>query len=160
MGKRLVLVVEDQAILGTLYEDALRLVGFEVKIIRDGLAAINYIEIGEIPEFIILDINLPRMSGRDVLHHIRKRDNYATVPVLVITANSVMAERVTDELTAYDRLLIKPVQMKDLQAFAKQIHTRESNTPPDFIAETQETRGIQDTQLAQSDDGDSASSVD
>jgi two-component system chemotaxis response regulator CheY len=148
MGKSLVLIIEDQPTLGVLYEDALRLVGYDVKIMRDGLAAINYIEMGNVPTFIILDINLPRMSGRDVLQHIRKQPEYASVPVLVITANTVMAERVKKELTEYDRLLMKPVHMRDLQAFAKQIRTRQ----PDHIADTQETPQIDDDMLTQPED--------
>jgi DNA-binding response OmpR family regulator len=148
MSKSLVLIIEDQPTLGTLYEDALRLVGFNVKIMRDGLAAINYVEMSDVPAFIILDINLPRMSGRDVLQHIRKQPEYARVPVLVITANTVMAERIKTELTEYDSLLMKPVHIRDLQNFAKQIQTRQ----PDSRADTQETPQIDDSTLTQPDD--------
>src|SRR5688572_26062276 len=119
MQRPLAFVIEDQMSLSTLYEDALRLVGYDVKLFRNGLEAINAIEMNEPPAFIILDVNLPGLSGKDVLQHIRKNKKYTKVPILLATANSVMAKVIQPDLTAIDQLFIKPLSMMDLQKMAK-----------------------------------------
>ena len=121
MQRPLAFVIEDQMNLSILYEDALRLVGYDVKLFRNGLEAVNAIELNEPPTFIVLDVNLPGLSGRDVLQHIRRNNKYANVPILIATANSVMAKIIQPDLTENDSLFIKPVSMMDLQKMAKDV---------------------------------------
>jgi DNA-binding response OmpR family regulator len=123
MQRPLAFVIEDQMNLSILYEDALRLVGYDVKLFRNGLEAVNAIEMNEPPTFIILDVNLPGLSGRDVLQHLRRNKKYENVPILILiaTANSVMAKIIQPELSENDSLFIKPVSMMDLQKMAKDV---------------------------------------
>jgi DNA-binding response OmpR family regulator len=150
MQRPLAFVIEDQMSLSTLYEDALRLVGYDVKLFRNGLEAINAIEMNEPPAFIILDVNLPGLSGKDVLQHIRKNKKYNEVPILLATANSVMAKVIQPDLTAIDQLFIKPLSMMDLQKMAKDVakkkldlSTQELKTALQ-IRETQSAKAIQE----------------
>ena len=140
MKRPLAFVIEDQMNLSTLYEDALRLVGYDVKLIRNGLEAINAVELNEPPTFIVLDVNLPGLSGKDVLQHIRKNQKYNDVPILIATANSVMAKVIQPELTANDQLFIKPVSMLDLQKMAKDVAKKKLDLS------TQELKSAIDTQ--------------
>ncbi|MEO1164378.1 MAG: response regulator [Chloroflexota bacterium] len=142
MPKPLALVVEDQINLVTLYEDVLRLVGYDVHSIQDGLKALNYLETNDTPPtLIILDVNLPSLSGQDLHAHIRKNDKYANTPVLILTANSLMAERIKPKITEKDHLYIKPVSVMQLQSLAKSMrpdpnaqrktaHERDTDTMP------------------------------
>jgi DNA-binding response OmpR family regulator len=145
--------------LSILYEDALRLVGYDVKLIRNGLEAVNAIELNEPPTLIILDVNLPGLSGRDVLQHIRKNRRYDDVPVLVSTANSVMAKVIEPELSDNDSLFIKPVSMVELQKMAKAIakqkqadatqtmsaiETARSSQTMKAVTDTSETKQVSD----------------
>jgi DNA-binding response OmpR family regulator len=150
MQRPLAFVIEDQMSLSTLYEDALRLVGYDVKLFRNGLEAINAVEMNEPPAFIILDVNLPGLSGKDVLQHIRKNKKYSDVPILIATANSVMAKVIQPDLTAIDQLFIKPLSMMDLQKMAKDVakkkldlSTQELKTALQ-IRETQSAKAIQE----------------
>jgi two-component system, OmpR family, alkaline phosphatase synthesis response regulator PhoP len=150
MQRPLAFVIEDQMNLSILYEDALRLVGYDIKLFRNGLEAINAVELNEPPTFIILDVNLPGLSGKDVLQHIRKNKKYADVPVLIATANSVMAKVIQADLTSIDQLFIKPVSMMDLQKMAKDVakkkldlSTQELKTALQ-IRETQSAKAIQE----------------
>jgi DNA-binding response OmpR family regulator len=129
-------VIEDQVNISMLYEDALRLVGYEVVALRDGLLALNALETRDVPSLIILDINLPRLSGRDLHKHIRSRDKYKNVPVIILTANSLMAERLAPEMTARDHLYIKPIGMKEFQELAKAMRPGQDGVP-DYMADTQ-----------------------
>jgi len=129
-------VIEDQVNISMLYEDALRLVGYDVVALRDGLLALNALETRDAPNLIILDINLPRLSGRDLHKHIRSRDKYKNVPVIILTANSLMAERLMPEMTSRDHLYVKPIGMKEFQELAKAMRPGRDGTP-DYMADTQ-----------------------
>lgn len=119
MAKALAYIIEDQASLAMLYEDSLRLIGYDVVRISNGLEAINYIELHDVPTMIILDVNLPGASGRDVWQHIRKQRRFSETPVVIATANTLMAARLEQEIGAFDQLLIKPLSLKTLQEVAK-----------------------------------------
>jgi DNA-binding response OmpR family regulator len=129
-------VIEDQVNISMLYEDALRLVGYEVVAIRDGLLALNALETQDAPNLIILDINLPRLSGRDLHKHIRSREKYKDVPVIILTANSLMADRLASDMTARDHLFVKPIGMKEFQELAKAMRPGRDGVP-DYMADTQ-----------------------
>lgn len=124
-------IVEDQMYLATLYEDTLRLVGFDIIISRDGLEALNKLEITDIPTMILLDVNIPGLSGKDLHKHIRGKERFKDVPVLIATANSVAAASMQAELVENDTLMVKPIGMRDLQQFAKAAVAKASNTPDD-----------------------------
>jgi DNA-binding response OmpR family regulator len=119
MQKSTAFVVEDQLHLVTLYEDALRLVGFDVTTARNGLDALNQLEVADVPTMILLDVNIPGLSGKDLHKHIRSKDKFKGVPVLIATANSVAAASMQSELVENDTLMVKPIGMRDLQQFAK-----------------------------------------
>lgn len=147
MQRPLAFVIEDQMNLSILYEDALRLVGYDVKLFRNGLEAVNAVEVYEPPTFIILDINLPGLSGRDVLQHIRKNPKYDDVPVLIATANSVMAKVIEPEIGEQDTLFIKPVSMIDLQKIAKDVAKKKLDISTQELKSAVET--ARDTQSMQ-----------
>jgi len=136
MGKALALVIEDQTNLAILYEDALRLVGFDVVAIHDGLEALNHLELNDAPNLIILDVNLPSLSGRDIHKHIRGTDKYAKTPVIILTANSLMIDKIRPTITSNDYVFVKPIGMKQLQDLAKAVRPNDAGLP-DYMAKTQ-----------------------
>ena len=147
MAKPRAFVIEDQADLSMLYEDALRLVGFDVEVIRTGLDAINIIQIKDPPALITLDVNLPGLSGHEVYRHICSNKQYTHIPVLISTANSVMALKIQAELRPIDNIFIKPVSMLVLQKLAQkalvkakeQLVKNEDIVPPAEKAQAIET---------------------
>jgi DNA-binding response OmpR family regulator len=79
-----VLVVEDDASLRRLYRTALLAAGYDVTSVEDGLDALRQIEL-EVPGGVVLDLELPRLSGRDVRRELAARQETAGVPVVVVT---------------------------------------------------------------------------
>lgn len=75
----------------------------KISVIRDGKQAIDYldnlanIEQNELPDFILLDINLPKKNGHEVLHHIKESETLKQIPVIMLTTSS--SEQ--DVLTSY-----------------------------------------------------------
>ena len=107
------LVVEDDKEIARFVEFVLRDESFEVEIAHDGEIALEWLA-AHVPDIVILDLNLPLVSGMDVLRHIRQDDALAAVPVIVISANPHMADQLYDEA---DLILQKPVsfdQLRDL----------------------------------------------
>ena len=79
-----VLIVEDDAALRGLYRLALRAAGYDVIAVEDGLDALRQVE-QVVPNAVVLDLELPRLSGRDVQRELASRADTAAVPVVVVT---------------------------------------------------------------------------
>src|SRR6185312_13639945 len=64
----------------------------EVIAIRDGRKAIDFFESinnrEHIPNLILLDVNLPRMSGHEVLAYIKNNEKFKSIPVIMLTTSS------------------------------------------------------------------------
>jgi CheY-like chemotaxis protein len=68
------------------------------------------------PEVIIMDINLPGMSGLDALHALRARADLASIPVIALTAAASDRDRQQGMQAGFYRYLTKPVQVDELIA--------------------------------------------
>jgi DNA-binding response OmpR family regulator len=83
-----VLVVEDDPPLRELYRSMLRQAGFPVLTADDGLAALRCIEDRPVAA-VILDLVLPRMSGREVCHELKARPAMSHIPIIVVSGHDV-----------------------------------------------------------------------
>ncbi|HNW91896.1 MAG TPA: response regulator [bacterium] len=106
------LVVDDIAYTRLLYGKALKKLGFAIVEAENGAAAVRA-ALSQAPDLILLDLNLPDISGLEVLQTLRQQK--LTVPVMVITANEdrdLVMKLVTLGISDY---LIKPVDIFELQ---------------------------------------------
>ena len=69
-----VLIVEDDPVLRSMYSALLRMEGFAVVGVEDGVDALRHLE-GSHPSAVVLDLGLPRLGGRDVQLEIRSRSD-------------------------------------------------------------------------------------
>ncbi len=100
----------------------------KISIAYDGVEAINFLKKTppyhgtEMPDLILLDINLPKMDGKEVLSIIKKDPDLKRIPVIMLTTSS--SEK--DILTSYDNhancYITKPV---DLERFMEVVRTIE-----------------------------------
>ncbi len=82
-----ILFVEDDVVVIRNYRSPLQLEGYEVEVAMDGEAAVAFLE-RNVPSAVILDLQVPRLSGVEVLKHIRKIPALAAVPVIVLTGGT------------------------------------------------------------------------
>ena len=80
----LLLVVEDDHVLRDLYRVTLSLSNFAVHACEDGLDALHYLDQSR-PDVIVLDLDLPRISGTVLYDEIRARRRAERVPIIVVT---------------------------------------------------------------------------
>jgi CheY-like chemotaxis protein len=101
-----ILLVDDDALVLELYRKKLVQGGFEVFTATDGLEAIK--RLGSLtPDFVVLDLMMPKLSGADVLKFIRAKPTLAKVPVAVLT-NAFMSDHARAVSTmGVDRAIIK-----------------------------------------------------
>src|SRR5206468_3210935 len=108
-----VLLAEDNSQLATWLAKSLRQKHFAVDWLADGATADQSLS-SEDYDAVILDLNLPRMDGLEVLRRLRKRG--ARTPVLVLTARGSLDERVTGLNAGADDYLAKPFELAELEA--------------------------------------------
>ena len=123
-----ILVAEDDALLGDAIAGHLRHGGHAVDWVRDGAAADAALR-SQSFKLAILDLGLPRVSGRDVLSRLRGRA--ASTPVLIITATDAIADRVAGLDAGADDYLVKPFALAELEARVRALirrsHGRDRN---------------------------------
>lgn len=108
-----ILLVEDDALLGDGVYAGLQRDDNIVDWVKNGETAILAISETQF-DCIILDIGLPKMSGLDVLRHLRGSNN--TVPVLILTAQADISDRVKGLDAGADDYLTKPFEFAELCA--------------------------------------------
>jgi CheY-like chemotaxis protein len=84
---QLILVVEDDVTTRDLYRVALRAAGYTVAAVEDGADALRFVE-QQLPDVVILDLDLPRVDGRDVRRELRVRAETQDIPILIATGAS------------------------------------------------------------------------
>ncbi len=81
-----ILVVEDDPQLLRLYRAALLVSGFDVIPVSDGIEALYQID-ADLPDLVVLDLGLPRLSGHDVQRDLSANDRTKHIPILVVTGD-------------------------------------------------------------------------
>ena len=108
-----VLVVEDDKAVRESLERALRLEGYTVETVRDGLAALE-VTPRVAPAVIVLDVMLPFVDGLSVCRRLRERG--AHTPILLLTARTEISDRVAGLDAGADDYLPKPFALEELLA--------------------------------------------
>jgi len=74
------------------------------------------------PDFILLDLNLPRMDGREVLSIIKADDHLKTIPTVILTTSESEADIARSYQLQANCYLSKPVQLDNFEALVKSIN--------------------------------------
>lgn len=122
-----VILVEDNLSLAKGIENALKDLGHAVDHLDDGLDADAFLS-RQSADVAIIDINLPRLSGIEIIRRLRARGD--TIPVLVLTARGKTSERVEGLDAGADDYLIKPFDMEELIARLRALSRRRPQVAP------------------------------
>jgi DNA-binding response OmpR family regulator len=119
-----VLVVDDEQDIAGLIKHGLEKAGdIEVEIVLTGDAALKAVT-EHTPDMIILDLNLPVLSGLEVCRILRARPNTQRVPIIMLTARTSESDRVTGLDVGADDYIIKPFSLRELAARVRAVLRR------------------------------------
>ena len=124
-----ILLVEDNAADVRLTQEALRegKVKNNLSVARDGEEALKMLRReGEYastprPDLILLDLNLPRKDGREVLQEIKANDDLKLIPVVVLTTSSAEADILKSYQLHANCYITKPVDLEQFISVVKSI---------------------------------------
>ena len=108
-----------------------------LEIVRDGKEAVDYFSDPAQPanlSLILLDLNLPRRPGLDVLKWIRQQPGLCTLPILILTSSSHARDVHSAYRLGANAYLLKPSQAKDLNGLVQGISDfwlQRNQPPPD-----------------------------
>jgi two-component system cell cycle response regulator DivK len=109
----LVLIVEDNERNLKLVRDVLGFAGFSVLEARDAEAGIELARVQK-PDVVLMDINLPGMTGFEALTALRSDASTASIPVLAVTAYAMKDDRARILAAGFDGYVEKPVDVRAL----------------------------------------------
>lgn len=113
---RKMLAVDDSPSVRKLVQFTLKAKGYEVSSAGDGMEALEFLK-QEKFDAIILDINMPRMNGLEFLRTIKANDQYAPIPVIMLTTEGQDDDKdmaISLGATAYMVKPFKPTQLLSL----------------------------------------------
>jgi CheY-like chemotaxis protein len=119
-----ILLIEDSLTDAKLAIEALRHgdIKHRMTLVRDGNEAIEFLHQRGLfarvprPDLILLDLQLPKRGGRDVLTAIRSEEQLKAIPVVILTSSKDHEDLIRNELLQVEGYLLKPL---DIQAFVE-----------------------------------------
>jgi CheY-like chemotaxis protein len=112
-AKAKILVADDNEMNALALEDYLTAVGYELYFAADGEQALAYAEeIG--PDLILMDIQMPKISGVEATRRLRKNPRFANTPILALTALAMPGDRELCLAAGASAYISKPFLLKDL----------------------------------------------
>jgi DNA-binding response OmpR family regulator len=132
-----VLVVDDEQDIAGLIKHSLEKGGdIEVDIVGTGDEALKAVN-ERTPDLIVLDLNLPVLSGLEVCRILRARAATARVPIIMLTARTSESDRVTGLDVGADDYITKPFSLRELAARVRAVLRRGQVAPGNGTAPTE-----------------------
>ncbi len=92
-----------------------------LEVVKDGVEAVEYLNTSSLPKFLLLDLNLPRMNGFELLKYIRSNERTRLIPVILLTSS----KNEQDVKRAYElganSYIQKPVDFKRFHEVTQQL---------------------------------------
>lgn len=117
MNKPLVVIIEDDVEINNIFRLTLQS-EFETASFQDGATALDRLQ-HLTPALIILDLNMPEVSGADILKFVKNDERLSATPIILATADALSAAALEDSV---DLVLIKPISPLQLRSLAMRIN--------------------------------------
>ncbi len=121
-----IIVVDDEQPAREMVGDYLRMHGFSVSLC-DGGASLRKTIAQQVPDLIVLDLNMPEEDGLSIIRDLKRR---TSVPVIMLTATASAIDRVVGLELGADDYLAKPCELRELLARVRSVLRRSSAVQP------------------------------
>ena len=138
--KRTLLVVDDDMTFRGLVSRVFRGSGWRVEAAEDGLRALENI-FNRLPDVILLDLNMPRMDGRELLSFIRKDSRLFMIPVIMLCGDILLLEEAFGTGLDADGFISKFFNPLDLISRVEGAVRRNGGTSPAFLPAARPNKG-------------------
>ncbi|MCF4967036.1 response regulator transcription factor RpaB [Nostoc sp. CMAA1605] len=115
-----ILVVDDEASIRRILETRLAMIGYDVVTASNGEEALTVFRSCS-PDLVVLDVMMPKLDGYGVCQELRKESD---IPIILLTALSDVADRITGLELGADDYIVKPFSPKELEARIRSILRR------------------------------------
>ena len=127
---KLILIVDDEANLVETLDYNLQRDGYATRTAYDGREALAAVKRSPLPDLVLLDLNLPGMSGLEVCRAIRQDSATHGIPVIMLTAMAEEVDRVVGFQLGADDYVTKPFSVRELLLRVRAV-LRRSEPPAD-----------------------------
>lgn len=110
MNQKHALIIEDEVNLTEIFSRVLNMANFQTDVVITGDAAAQQLT-ATIPDLVILDLHLPRVSGQTILRQIRSDRRLINTKIIIVSADVVTAKTLSNRA---DAVLFKPIGIHDL----------------------------------------------
>lgn len=110
-SKQTVLIVEDNVLNMRLFSDLLEASGYDTFKCNDGAKAVG-LALDKQPDLIVMDIQLPEVSGLDITRWLKDDERTQEIPVLAVTAFAMRTDEILVREAGCEGYLSKPIQVR------------------------------------------------
>ena len=121
MAKK-ILIVEDNELNMKLFHDLLESKGYDIIQTRDGMEALK-IARAQMPDLILMDIQLPEVSGLEVTKWLKEDDNLKQIPVVAVTAFAMKGDEEKIREGGCEAYIAKPISVTNFLETVEQFLT-------------------------------------
>ena len=115
-----VLIIEDEPTIALVLKESLIDEGYDVETAANGSLGLTRLRQEPLPDILLLDLFMPRISGREVIKEIREDDRLRGLPIILMTG-AVPSERDFPPAQSYQAVLCKPFDLMDVILKVKQL---------------------------------------
>jgi pilus assembly protein CpaE len=125
MSQEHILVVDDNEMVTQMMRMLLTRLGYAVTLKTSPIEALSWLQIpGNLPDMIISDVIMPEMSGQEFIQRVRSDPLAAHLPIILLTGNKDMDEKIAGFEAGADDYLVKPVDPTELDLRVKALLAR------------------------------------
>ncbi len=110
-----ILVIEDEEILAEILVMGLEADGHTVIAVNDGMAGLEAVRT-DIPDIIVTDMSLPKLTGWELIEKLRAEPETASLPIIAMTAHATAEDRAAAYAVGVSAYQQKPIDMARLKA--------------------------------------------
>lgn len=112
------MIVEDNELNMKLFRDLVEASGYETVETRNGLIALDLAR-SSMPSLILVDIQLPEVSGIDVIKRLKKDEELRSIPVVAVTAFAMKGDEERIRASGCEKYMSKPISVSHFITMVK-----------------------------------------
>lgn len=112
------MIVEDNELNMKLFRDLVKVSGYETVETRSGLAALDLARSTK-PSLILMDVQLPEVSGIDIIKQLKENEDLKSIPVVAVTAFAMKGDEERIRASGCEKYVSKPISVPHFIAMLK-----------------------------------------